>query len=65
MNSDFAFEIVDLALSVVKALAGGKVQQGATLAGLLVQIIAKAKKACEDHTGKPLDLSLIKAEDLV
>jgi hypothetical protein len=62
MTSDFAFEIVDLALSLARLLASGKVQQDATFAGILVQIIGKARQAYQEHTGKALDPSLIEAE---
>jgi len=63
MNPNVAFEIVDLALSLAKTQASGKVQQDATLAGILLQIIEKAVQAYQDHTGETLDPSLIKAED--
>jgi hypothetical protein len=65
MMSNFAFEMAELLLSLVKAHANGKAQEGVTIAGILVQIIQKTMKAYRDHTGKPLDPSLIKAEDLV
>ena len=42
MNSKIAFEIIELAMSLVKKQASGKVQQDATVAGVLLQIIKKA-----------------------
>jgi len=63
MNPDVALQIVELAVALVKAQASGKVQQDATLAGVLLQIIQKAVQAYQDHTGQALDPSLIKAED--
>ena len=55
-------EILDLALSVAKMQASGPIQTDATLAGLFVQIIKKAVQAYQDHTGEPLDLTLIQPE---
>lgn len=63
MNPDIAFQIAELALSLAKTQAGGRVQQDAMLAGTLLQIVEKAVHAYQDHTGQPLDLSLIKPED--
>lgn len=65
MSPDVAFEIVNLAVSLVQAQTTGKAQQNATLANILLQIINKAVQAYQDHTGKPLDPSLIKAEDVL
>ena len=62
MNPNVAFEIIELALSLAKSQADGKIQQDANLANILVQIIGKAVQAYQDHTGEPLDPSLIKAE---
>jgi len=64
-SPDIAFEIVNLAVSLVQAQTTGKVQQDATLATILLQIINKAVQAYQDHTGQPLDPSLIKAEDVL
>jgi hypothetical protein len=62
MNADVAFELVELALSVAKTQASGKVQQEAALAEGLLQIIEKAVQAYQAHTGETLDPSLIKPE---
>jgi hypothetical protein len=62
MNANVAFELVELALSVAKTQAGGKVQQEAALAEGLLQIIEKAVQAYQAHTGETLDPSLIKPE---
>ena len=62
MNSDAAFELVNLAVSLAQAQTTGKAQQNATLAGILLQIIQKAIHAYQDHTGEALDPSLIKPE---
>jgi len=65
MNPNLVLEIVGLAVSLAKMQAGGKVQQDATVAGTLLQIIQKAVQAYQEHTGEPLDPSLIKAEDVL
>ena len=63
MNTNVAFELVDLAVNLARTLAGGEAQQDATLAGILLQIVERAVQAYQDHTGETLDPSLIKAED--
>jgi len=63
MTPTLVFQIVELAVSLAKAQAGGKVQQDATQAGILLQIIQKAVQAYQEHTGEVLDVSLIRAED--
>ena len=65
MNPNVAFQIVELAVALAKTQASGKVQQDATLTGILLQIIEKTVQAYQDHTGQALDPSLIKAEDAV
>jgi hypothetical protein len=65
MNPNVGFQIIELALSLAKTQATGKVQQEAELADVLVQIVGKAMQAYRDHTGEPLDPSLIKAEQPV
>jgi hypothetical protein len=63
MNTNFAIEIIELALSIMKNQTTGKTQQDATLVAVLVSIIRKSIQAYEQQTGQPLDPSLIKAED--
>ena len=65
MNPKVAFEIVALALSLAKSQTSGKLEQDATLADVLLQIIGKAIHAYQEHTGEALDPSLIKAEGSV
>jgi hypothetical protein len=62
MNADFAVEIIELTLSIMKNQTDGKLQQDANMAAVLVSIIGKAIAAYEASTGQPLDPSLIKAE---
>src|SRR5207253_79741 len=57
MNSDIAFDIVALALSLAKN------QPGAAVADTLLQIIRKAVSAYQQHTGEPLNPSLIQTEE--
>jgi hypothetical protein len=61
MNPNLAFEIAELAVSLARTQASGKLQQDAALAGILLQIIEKAVQAYQAHTGEPLDPSLINA----
>jgi hypothetical protein len=65
MNSNVALEILELAVSLAKTQASGSLQKDATLAGILVQIVEKAVHAYQEHTGEPLDPTLIKAEDVL
>ena len=65
MDPNAVFEILELAVSLAKTQAAGKVQQDAALAGILVQIAQKVFQAYQDHMGEALDPSLIKAEDVL
>ena len=47
------------------ALALMKDTEGASVAQVIVQIAGKALQAYYDHTGQPLDMSRIKAEQPV
>ena len=57
MTTDIAIQIIELALSLVKG------SNDAAIAAALAQIIGKAWRAYEAHTGQPLDPSVIKAEN--
>ena len=50
--TNFVLEVSELLLSLAKAGVSGQAQQGVTIAGILVQIVQKAMKAYQDHTGK-------------
>ena len=63
MNPDLIFEILDLAVSLAETQSTGTVQQDATVAGTLVQIIQKAAQVYRQHTGETLDPSVIQAEE--
>jgi len=65
MNPNVGFQIVELAVSLVKTQATGKIQGEAELVDLLLQIIGKAMQAYQDHTGEPLNPSIINAEQPV
>ena len=62
MNLTVAFEIAELAVSLTRTQASGKLQQDAMLAGILLQIIEKAVRAYQEHTGEAIDPSLIRPE---
>jgi hypothetical protein len=57
MNLNLIFEILEIALSVVKSLMAGNVQEGTTAADSLLQIIQKAMDAYQQHTGTALTVS--------
>jgi hypothetical protein len=62
MNADLVFEIVDLALSLAESQVHGTTSTDLTVAQTLVQIAQKSSAAYQQHTGEPLDPSLIKPE---
>jgi hypothetical protein len=59
MNLNVVFEIAELALSVVKSHATGKVQEGTALADTLLELIHKTIHAYKEHTGAMPDPALI------
>jgi hypothetical protein len=62
MNSGLIYEIVELALSLAQSQGSAKVQQDATVADTLLQIVQKGAQAYSQETGAPLDVTLIKSE---
>jgi hypothetical protein len=60
MNSDLILSLVDVAIS----LARSQIDTGDAKQALL-GIVQKSLQAYKDHTGEPLDTSLIKAEEPV
>ena len=62
MNIDLGFEIVHLAVSLVEAQTSGSRHAAEDLGKTLCEIVRVAAQAYEDHTGEPLDPSLIHAE---
>ncbi len=63
MNIDMAFEIVHLAVSLVETHTNGSRHAVEELGKTLSEIVRVAAQAYEDHTGEPLDPSLIHAEE--
>ena len=57
MNPRVIAELINLAISLRSAHGAGK-----DVTGILVTMICKCLGAYKDHTGKPLDPSLIRAE---
>jgi hypothetical protein len=55
---------LDLLLNLLKSVSSGKLQQGATVAEVLLKIVQTAGTAYEDHSGQPLDPSLIRPEGM-
>lgn len=62
MNIDMAFEIVHLAVSLVETHTNGSGHPVEEIGRILSKIERLAAQAYEDHTGEPLDPSLIHAE---
>jgi hypothetical protein len=60
MNPALAFEIAQLALSL---LAPGQAHEDFQIEETLLEIIEKGAPAYQQHTGEPLDPSLIRAEE--
>ena len=61
MNLDLIIEIAELALSVVENALNGSPSAN-SITGSLLQIVQKAAQVYEQHTGAPLDPTLIRAE---
>ena len=57
MTLDVVLEIAEMALSVVKSHATGKLQEGTALADTLLEMIHKTIHAYQQHTGKMPALS--------
>ncbi len=60
MNPNLIVNLVDVAIALAQSqLNSGDAKQA------LLGIVQKGVRAYEDHAGEPLDLALIKAEELV
>jgi hypothetical protein len=62
MNTELIFEILDLAVSLVKAQTEGDSQDHLQLEQILLDIVQAGVEAYQQHMGEPLDPSLIKVE---
>ena len=65
MNFDFAFQILQLVVSLLQTQTSGAVQSDADLAQTLTDIVRIAAQACRDQLGRPIDPSLIKPETAI
>jgi hypothetical protein len=65
MSVSLILQLVDVAIALAQSQTDGTAQQGANVTNTLLVIIRKSVQAYEDHTGKPLDPLLIRAEDPV
>ena len=63
MNVNLVIEIATLALAIADRQTNRNLKGDTFYEESLLEIIQKAARAYEDHTGEPLDPSLIKAED--
>jgi hypothetical protein len=64
MNTTLIFEILQLALSLAQSLMSGTAAPDTTAQSLL-DIVQKGQQAYQQHTGQPLDPSLIKVEKAI
>lgn len=62
MNIQLILEIIQIAAGVAVHNTSGPAQQDLTIAQDLTTIIQKATLAYQQHTGQPLDPSLIQPE---
>jgi hypothetical protein len=65
MNTNIVFELVELAISLGQSQGDGTTQGDPQVAQMLLDIIDKGVQAYQDHTGAPLDPSLINPETAV
>jgi hypothetical protein len=63
VNPHLAFDIVELALSLARDQATGSVKDHAATQDTLLEIVRKIAEAWKQHSGEPLDPSLIRPED--
>jgi hypothetical protein len=63
MNTDLAFEIAYLALSVAEDIGKHNSQDGVDIKHTLLEIMQRTAEVYRQHTGKPLDPSLIHFEE--
>ena len=63
MNVNLVIEIATLALAIADRQTNRNLKGDTFYEESLLEIIQKAAQAYRDHTGEPLDPSLIKAED--
>jgi hypothetical protein len=62
MNPNIAFQILELAVSLLRTVSTGAAQSDAASALTLTEIVRVAAKAYQTQFGQPIDLSLIKPE---
>ena len=62
MNRNLIFKIAGLALALIEVHARQDDRLASTIKEMLLEIVRMGIRAYEQHTGKPLDPALIKAE---
>jgi hypothetical protein len=62
MNTTLIFEILQLSISLAQSVTSGTATPDVTAQSLL-DIVQKGSQAYQQHTGEPLDPSLIKPEE--
>ena len=64
MNPNLLIEIAELALSAAKAAASKHAAQDMDVEHTLLEIAQRTAYAYREHTGEPLDPSLIRIEEM-
>ena len=62
MNFDRVREIITLTAELVEASTGTDLLKETTSAAILLDLIRKGIQAYQEHSGQPLDPSLVKVE---
>jgi hypothetical protein len=65
MNTMLVFEILQLAVALAQSQFSGAAAAEIAVAQTLVDIVQKGTEAYRQHTGQPLDPTLIKAETTI
>jgi hypothetical protein len=65
MNPALVLQILQLALSLAQSQLPGAAAPDVAVAQTLLDIVQKGSAAYQQHTGQPLDPSLIKAEETI
>jgi hypothetical protein len=65
MNTTLVFEILQLAVGLAQSHVSGRAGDKLAVAQTLVDIVQKGTEAYQQHTGRPLDPTLIKAEGTI
>ena len=63
MNTDTAIEIMELGISLLRAVTSHDEPAGTTIEDTLIEIAQTTDRAYKQHTGEALEPSLIRSEE--